>query len=756
MRSSFGSVAAGLALAGLVAGCATRRETLHTEANPFDLRRPASVPLPDPTEKMAARMTALVLADRPDTAAAALQTLQEEDLRREAAGEAPTGLVDNARDLLHTLSAPNAYREQSARLLDEEEVDAVLQRRLELQEEQDPLRVAERRIREDRITKIASVFNRLVAPLSKIPTGAALNPIETGRATISALLSFYSFPEATTQERQALRAYQEFLERNPESPDAEWVVERFEHYQAKWLRQLHGEAIESAERALEVGRPDVALAHLDRADRLIPEDEHAGELRYTAREAVEDRELRVDRTMRAKAFVGIPLDEKTSSDLHGILVASLIAPPDEIAMRARTFEESHGPGPLSDELMFLETFEVLDPRNEDPYFEAVHEVARLDPRNANMARHARRVRNDPESDPYLHYRRAQRADRRERLRHIFLGRHANGPRDRDWWRPLEWLIEVPSMVMSVAKTPVRVVQYPGNRRHFGGNVIKAGERYLTRFPHGAHADDVHRNLESLYAQRGRSSGALKHHQARLDPDPDEIAEYREQVAEQLLMAARLERRWDVRSKIYESIIEDYAETPQARIARKELHRLLTETTPQNIRLSREFLLENPELWGPGALGLRRELMDGEKENGEIAEEGITLVGRTFVRIELEGREPVLRAVPEEHFARFVALLEETYYQRVAEDTREIAVRDPQRELFFERARLGLLGHADARPTATSDSAFLSTHEKHGYLRRATPLLPVELIVRGGLEDFGLSAYPRIRTPAATPDAWLYR
>ena len=756
MRCWFGRFVAGLAVAGLMAGCASLRDPI-AEAQPLDLRRPVAVPLPDPSEKMAARMAALVLADRPDSAAAALQTLRDEDLRREADGRPPTGLVDNCRDLLHTMAGPNAYRVQSERLLEEEkEVDPILQRRLESLPEQDPLLVAEKRVREDRLNKIASVFNRLAGPLSKLPTGASLNPIETGRAVLSALLSIFSFPEATTQERQALRAYREFLERNPESPDAEWVVERFEHYQQKWIRQVHGEAVEAAERALEAGQPAVALAHLDRADRLNPDDEYAGELRFVAREAVEDRQLRVERTLRARALVGIPLDAQSREDLHSLLIAALIAPPDEVAEKARAFDETYGPGPLSDETMFLEMFGALDPRNEDPYFEAVDEVAKLDPAEANMARHAQRIRSDPERDPYLHYRQAKSIDRGRRTRHILLGRHANGPRDRKWWRPLEWLIELPSMAMSIVTTPQRMIQYPSQRRRFGGNVILTGERYLKRFPHGAHAEEVHADLESLYAQRGRSGRALEHHEAQLEPNPDQIAEYREGVAENLLRAAGLERRWDVRSQIYKAILEDYAETPQAKIASQELHVLLTETTPQNIRLSREFLIENPELWGPGALGLRRELLDGEEENGEIAEEGITLIGKTYVRISLEGREPVMRSIPEEHFQRFVALLEDAHYRTVAQDARESPDRDLQRDLFFERARLGLLDRADARPSASSSATFLSTHEKHGYLRRGTTILPVELVVRGGLEDFGLSAFPRIRTAKETPDAWLYR
>jgi hypothetical protein len=228
------------------------------------------------------------------------------------------------------------------------------------------------------------------------------------------------------------------------------------------------------------------------------------------------------------------------------------------------------------------------------------------------------------------------------------------------------------------------------------------------------------------------------------------------VADQALAAAQLERRWDVRAVLYRQVLQDHPDTPQADTARQELQTLLTESTPQNIRLSRDFLLENPELWGPGALGLRRELLDDDEENGELAEEGVTLLGKTNVRIALKGREPVLDAVPPEQFARFVALLQEVYYHRLATDPRDRPEVDPQRDLFFERARLGLVENPDARPTAGSAATFLSSREKHGVMQRRTALLPVELVVSGDLESFGLSAFPRILTPPESSDAWLYK
>jgi len=184
--------------------------------------------------------------------------------------------------------------------------------------------------------------------------------------------------------------------------------------------------------------------------------------------------------------------------------------------------------------------------------------------------------------------------------------------------------------------------------------------------------------------------------------------------------------------------------------------LLEDGTPQEIRVSREFLEEYPDLRGPGALGLRPELFDGEDENGELAEDGVFLIGQNYVSIMLVDRDPTVQAVPPDDFARFISLLEERSYERLLADGRERAEPDLQRDLFFERARLGLLDQPDMRPSATSSAQFLSTHEKHGFVRSRESILPVELVVQGGLEDFGLAAFPRVTKPRPTYDAFLYR
>ena len=729
-----------------VSACTGPRSPLPTERRPLDPRRPAPAPLPDDAERTAADLAGFVLARLPDSAGAALQELQLEDERRRSEGEPPTPLVDNSRDLLHTLAGPRGYREKTRQMLAEDTpIDPALRRRLETFLEQDLLVIADRRLAEDRSRKRAVVVNRAAALLGRVASGGELNPVETGRAALATLLVLRTMPDVTPQERQALHAYQEFLERSPNSPDAERVLVLVEEYQQKWLRHLHEEAMEAARKAIDAGRPDVALAHLDRADRLWPDDPKSDELRRRSTEAWGLRRARISRALSVSPPPGEP------GEAEALLAARLLED------GGHALEKLGAPeGALADEARFIAALESRHSRDEDLFFDQLEELARVDSHESNMARHAAWILLDPEQDPYPHYRAAIRADRRDRLSFVLLGRARRGPRNQGLPRALEWVLDAPGLVISVATFPIRAINYPSVRKRFGGGVVHAGERYLRHFPDGEHSDEVHEKLEGLFATRGRWNRALEHHRAGNDPDPETIAEYRGKVAEQSLAAARLARRWDIRALLYREILTRYGDTPQAETARTELALLLTETTPQGIRLSREFLIENPNIWGPGALAVHRDLLDDDEDNGEIAEDGVTLIGQTYVRISLVDQEPVVATLSEESFARLAALLMETEYRQLVTDERERPRLDPQRDVFFERARLGLLDRPDARPTARSEAEFLSTKEKHGFIRRRESILPVELVVRGDIEDFGLAAFPRLRPPAESSDAWLYR
>ncbi len=733
-----------LALVLLLGACSGARGPAPAELDPLIHQRPARAALPDPAERRAGKLAAYALADDPDAAESMLGALRQ--------GE-HTGLADNAEDLLNATRGLSGYPERTRRMLDRDDLDPALRLRLETYLEEQPLNSAARQLSDDRRYKAGAIFNRAVAPLSHLSAGIALDPIETVRATVASIRVLHSFPPVTPRERKALHEWEEFLARNPDAPEAAEVAQRVERYRSVRQRYLHTKALEAAERALEAGSPTAATAHLDRADRLIPEDPDSVRLRLKARALQHARELSLRKSYTATLVVPATLDGATYRDFGSLTRAVLSAPPARIASLAAEWSRDHDPGPLSDELMFLESVAASLSGDEDGFTEKLDLVARTP--SSNMARHASALLASPDENPYAYYRAAVRTDASQRRGWILFGRRSWQPAWKALPTPLAVVLDLPGRLISFVVSPIRVLRYRGQRHRFGGGVLLTGERYVERFPGGAHAAEVHTRLEALYAQRARWIQALEHHERAGEADPKRVADYRNKIADHTLRAARSQARIDVQVSLLRSIIVDYEDTDSAEDARDELREVVTQASAQRIRVSRGFLLEFPELWGPGALSLRPDLLDGKRANGEIAEEGIVLLGRNFVEISLEGREPLVRPIPPERFAHFIALLEEASYRQLTTDAREEPHPDPQRDLFFERARLGLLDTPDLRPTARSQAEFLSTREKHGSVLARESVLPVELVLRGDLDRLGLTAFPRIRLPEPEPDAFLY-
>jgi hypothetical protein len=119
-------------------------------------------------------------------------------------------------------------------------------------------------------------------------------------------------------------------------------------------------------------------------------------------------------------------------------------------------------------------------------------------------------------------------------------------------------------------------------------------------------------------------------------------------------------------------------------------------------------------------------------------------------------EETYAEVSAERLARVAALLEETSLRILQVDPDARVEYDADRDLFFERAKLGVTDTPDLRASAESTYAFRGMREKYGLVRSRESILPVEIVLQGSFDDFGLGAFPRIRIPKPTSDAILYR
>jgi len=330
---------------------------------------------------------------------------------------------------------------------------------------------------------------------------------------------------------------------------------------------------------------------------------------------------------------------------------------------------------------------------------------------------------------------------------------------------LEWLLGLPSRVQSALLFPVRVAQLFGQKPPTSARRTAVhARRYLAMYPDGSHAERATDWLEHYECARENWLGALRIAEQRGDASPEALEALRERAARQALDVASREQRRDLRNAMLHNVARSFPETLAGRDAGERARKELETLTPHRIRISRGFLLENPGVAGPEGLALAPALLDGDTTNGELHPDGVTLIGGRRLEFsylassgdEDDPPEREVVTVGEDHLARLVSRLEEASFRNAMLDEDDALEPNAQRDVVFERARLGLSDDVDMRATAEADYAYRGMRERYGMVRSREALLPFDIVVQGSLSDFSLGAFPRMRPPRETPDAMLYR
>jgi hypothetical protein len=443
----------------------------------------------------------------------------------------------------------------------------------------------------------------------------------------------------------------------------------------------------------------------------------------------------------------------------------MLDPYGDVVGAANELLESDPDGPLADEARFAAAIAIGGHGAELQMWHALGEIAEQDPQQSNMVRHARALINDPANNPYMAFSEARRADRVNKAKWVFLGPWARGPADRRLPGPLEWLIDLPAIGQTVLSFPMRLLQVPWMRSMPSARLAAVyGRRYLEHNPDGERVADVRGWLSAFERKRDNWIAVYNLALQDLNFDVDELAELREKAAEQATAFASREARRDTRIAMYRRVVREYPDTQAGMRAGDAARAEIMNATPQQIRISRGFLIENPEFAGPRGLGLDPELLDTDPVNGELHPSGVVLIGGRAVKLLFIGPSgdakgppiEVYQELSEERFARMVAKLEETSFRNSLLDRDDAIVADANRDVVFERARVGLSDEIDTRPAAESTFSYRGMRERYGMVRSRESILPFSLVLQGSLTDLSLGAFPRINAPRETPDAFLYR
>ena len=749
------SAVAAVALCGLIAsGCQTPAAT--PVGSPV-LRGLRFAPiLPDAADRAAADLVVAALVSNREAADRALECIEAIDAQREAENADATGLAPLAADLHNAAFLPErAYLDAAQALLDRNDLPRAARGRLRQTAQDDPLALANARMRDARLKSGARLFNALSEPIGRSVLTTALAPYHLGQSLVAYAIEWYREDALPLQRRQALAHWKEFLARYPEAPESRDIAARVKTAEKRWHRTLARDALEEARDALAKQRPREALHHAEVALRHRPDDTDAEKIRGRASREVA---LQRDRLATSLHFAAEPRAALLSDEARALSLA-LLAPGGDVAGAARAL-------PPESPLSAAARFALASARGEAGEDAEMWQEMRALARDADevMARHARSAVQDVTRNPYDAFRRAQRRDRLSTAVWVLLGPAAARPRF-SVDGVAEWLLRLPGRVQSIALLPVRVAQLARRRPPATARITALhAARYLSMHGGGARSAAVRDWLEDYERARENWLGALRVAASRADAEPDELEALRERAARQAFEVAAHEQRRDLRNAMLHNVAREFADTRAGRDAGLRAREEIENLKPHHIRISRGFLEENPDVAGPEGLGIEPQLLDDDPSNGELHPDGVALIGGrelefSFLAVsgdEDDAPERRTTTLSDAHLARLVARLEEASFRNALVDRDDPIVPDAERDLVFERARLGLTEQIDTRATAEADYTYRGVRERYGMVRGREAILPFDIVVQGSLADFSLGAFPRMRTPRETPDAFLYR
>jgi hypothetical protein len=743
----------------VAAGCRTPAATPVARSLEQDTRFAARVP--DAADLTAADLAAAALAGDSVETALALRRLEAIDTALSAWEEPPTGLIPTSHDLANaTLPGERAYRSATRDLLERDDLDPELEARLSRAAQDDPLELANQRIREAWLIDFGRAFNALSDPIGRSILTMSAAPYRITRAVIEYLIAVRQQDALSLQRRQALAHWKEFIRRHPDAEEVAELKPKVEAAEARLRQTRRDQALRVADEAF--GKQDVrtALVFADRALRVVPED--PGALERRDRAAARLLALRADQSRSLDAAASGPAGDPGAARP---LALALLLPSGNIGAAAEALIQRDPDGPLVDEARYARSIASEAAGRETQMWDELDELADENPSRVNMARHAAALTGDPRRNAWAAFRAARWHDRKNRALWVLVGPFYAGPRERRLPQPLEWALDAPSIAESVMSTPVRVLQLPWLPSLPSLQAVAASARdYLARYPQGEHSAEVRDWLVGYESGRDNWIGAMSVAQTAPQADLAEIDRMRRLAGAQALDAASRERNRDLRIGMLQLIPERFPGTPAVETADARLRAELEHASAQRIRLSRGFLLENPRVAGPHGLGLAPGLLDGDGSNGELHPEGVSLLGGRVIEIctiapgadETEAPHRAQETISPAQLARLVSEVEEADLRNSLLDRDDRFAPDAQRDVFFERARLGLADEVDTRATATSEYAYLGMRERYGLVRARESILPFELVLKGSLSDFSLGAFPRITQPRQTPDAVLYK
>ena len=266
-----------MGLAVVCGACAT--PAAAPPPNPLEPLPSLAATVPEEADRIARDVASSLWLGDSELLNARAAAISAIDGTRIEVGEPSTGLYPYALDARNALISNDvAWREAQQTLLERRDLDSVLHARLEHDVADDPLVLAEERIRDSRVRRWGGYANAVTQSLGSGISNPTLLPLKVAQALVKVGVQAHLADELSLQERQALEHWKSFARANPGAEETADVIGRIESAQQRWLETQRDQSVRSAREALEGGDSHTAATFAQRALRHIPDDDEAQEL----------------------------------------------------------------------------------------------------------------------------------------------------------------------------------------------------------------------------------------------------------------------------------------------------------------------------------------------------------------------------------------------------------------------------------------------------------------------------------------------
>lgn len=468
---------------------------------------------------------------------------------------------------------------------------------------------------QDRFNRFTRVFNRASSSLSKL---ALFQPQDAFQLLIDAAYSMRQARSTTERERRIVYLARRFLEQYPDAPERPEVEELLRQLSDKLRRARVEQEVLAGQAALEAQDYRAALYHLETATLLDTSHTEARALLDEAKQAQDAWEQACFETVSVTDW-----ERGLSSEEQRVLESATRA---LLAQRADVLDSLSTSEPrLAGSIRYARVALAEQSGNHEEALSLLRELAANAPDDPGQ-RAAAALLATPSYNLEQAYDDAVAQLREERKRFVVTGKRTT--EDTLYAASSAAVQNVGSSPMNVPALFVTDMLVRSVAEHFRTQlsidaVVDAGARYIQRYPGSPRAATISQEIAELASKSGDPVRTRAYLAMAGDENPEKLAKVRENEARQLFQSAQQAEDLVERKRLLQKIATDYPETKIARTASRELEKLQPTLKDGAILLTRKMLLEDPEL--VRALGLPPELVDGNRRNGEIADEGVALL-----------------------------------------------------------------------------------------------------------------------------------